>query len=194
MKPGEDVIAFVDAVIDSSRYYVLRIKDPKSSRTTLLGVGFRERDTAFDFKQILNDYVRYVDRMAQADTLSRKREIDEAAAAAEEEDGSGGASSVYSLDLAIKEGMKISIPIKVGAQKKAPTGAGGTRPKGIGLAPPPPPGSTVFAHMPVVAADVAAVDASWASLDWEQQANEKINQQQKPANEGDEEFGDFEEA
>ncbi len=28
-----------------------------------LGVGFRERETAFDFKSCLNEYVKYVDRM-----------------------------------------------------------------------------------------------------------------------------------
>lgn len=59
VKPREDIIAFVDAVIDSSRYFVLRIKDPNSSRSVNIGVGFRERDTAFDFKSSLNEYVRY---------------------------------------------------------------------------------------------------------------------------------------
>jgi len=47
VKAHENITTYVDAVIDSSRYYVLRIKDPKSSRTTLIGIGFRERDQAF---------------------------------------------------------------------------------------------------------------------------------------------------
>ena len=67
VKPGEDVIYFVDAVIDSSRYYVLRLQDRMSTRSLLVGIGFRERDTSFDFKNCLNDYVRYVDRMAAAE-------------------------------------------------------------------------------------------------------------------------------
>lgn len=88
MKPGESITTFVDGVIDSSRYYVLRIKDPKSSRTTLignemhlvsydlsnlfgvLGIGFRERETAFDFKSALNEYIKYVDRLHLAQKLS----------------------------------------------------------------------------------------------------------------------------
>lgn len=74
IKPQESITPFVDGVIDSSRYYVLRIKDPASSRTTLLGVGFREREVAFDFKQALNDYVRYVDRMAAAKAMHLQAE------------------------------------------------------------------------------------------------------------------------
>ena len=35
------------------------MKDPNSSRSTNLGIGFRERETAFDFKSCLNEYVRY---------------------------------------------------------------------------------------------------------------------------------------
>lgn len=74
VKHGENITTFVDAVIDSSRYYVLRLKDPKSSRTTLIGVGFREREQAFDFKNCLNEYVKFVDRMylasKMADSLS----------------------------------------------------------------------------------------------------------------------------
>jgi len=71
--PKGDITPFVDAVIDSSRYYVLRIKDPASTRTTLLGVGFRERETAFDLKNVLNEYVRFVDRMDTAKRLAEMR-------------------------------------------------------------------------------------------------------------------------
>lgn len=67
VQPKGDIMTFVDAVIDSSRYYVVKLKDQSSTRTTLIGIGFREREDAFDFKNILNDYVRYVDRMALAD-------------------------------------------------------------------------------------------------------------------------------
>ena len=70
--PGEDVTTYVDAVIDSSRYFVLRLKDPKSTRTTNIGVGFRERETAFDVKNALNEYVRFIDRMAKAEEIHSK--------------------------------------------------------------------------------------------------------------------------
>jgi hypothetical protein len=60
----------VDGVIDSSRYYAVRIKDPKSNRTTNIGIGFRDREQAFDFKNCLNEYIRYVDRNNLASKLT----------------------------------------------------------------------------------------------------------------------------
>ncbi len=74
VKPKGDITAFVDAVIDSSRYFVIRAKDPKSDRTTMIGVGFREREVAFDFKNALNEYVKYIDRMHMATQIAEKRE------------------------------------------------------------------------------------------------------------------------
>ena len=70
VKPGENILGFVDAVIDSSRYYVVRIKDPKSIRTTLIGIGFREREDAFDLKNSLNEYVKFINRMNLASQLA----------------------------------------------------------------------------------------------------------------------------
>jgi hypothetical protein len=49
-----------------------RIKDPSSTRTMHLGIGFRERDTAFDFKNALNEFVRYIDRMSTAEEMHKK--------------------------------------------------------------------------------------------------------------------------
>ena len=51
-------------------FFLIRVKDPNSSRTVNIGVGFRERETAFDFKSALNEYVRYVDRMALATQMA----------------------------------------------------------------------------------------------------------------------------
>lgn len=51
---------------------ISRIKDPSSTRTIHLGIGFRERDTAFDFKNALNEFVRYVDRMSTAEEMHKK--------------------------------------------------------------------------------------------------------------------------
>lgn len=70
LKVDDSLTTYVDGVIDSSRYYVIRVKDPKSSRTTLIGIGFRERDQAFDFKNALNEYIRYIDRSNLANKLS----------------------------------------------------------------------------------------------------------------------------
>ena len=84
----------MDAVIDSSRYYVIRIKDPKSTRTTLLGIGFRERDEAFDFKTCLNDYVKFINRMDLASQLASTPVSD-----AQYSNNAGGSDSNSFLDM-----------------------------------------------------------------------------------------------
>ena len=50
-----------------------RVKDPQSARSVSIGIGFRERETAFDFKSSLNEYVRYVDRMCTANEMSKEQ-------------------------------------------------------------------------------------------------------------------------
>ena len=49
------------------------MKDPASTRRVPIGIGFRERETAFDFKSALNEYVRYVDRMCTANEMSKEQ-------------------------------------------------------------------------------------------------------------------------
>ena len=57
------VDAVVCAVVDSSRYFVFRCEDAKGRRA-YLGVGFRERDQAYDFKASIDDFVRAARREA----------------------------------------------------------------------------------------------------------------------------------
>jgi hypothetical protein len=40
----------------------------------MVGIGFRERDVAFDFKNSLNEYVRYVERMDLAARMATEAE------------------------------------------------------------------------------------------------------------------------
>ncbi|KAI8477106.1 MAG: hypothetical protein J3K34DRAFT_381840 [Monoraphidium minutum] len=72
----------VEAVADSSRYFVLRVVDPGSGRHAFLGLGFDERGDAFDFTAALADH----ERRAQ-------REIDAAAAAVAAAGGGGAAGA-----------------------------------------------------------------------------------------------------
>ncbi len=44
--------------MDSSRYFVLRVEDPSMKRVAYLGIGFRDRDSAFDFKASLDDFMK----------------------------------------------------------------------------------------------------------------------------------------
>ena len=143
VKPGEDITNFFDAVIDSSRYFVLRLKDPKSARTTNIGIGFREREVAFDVKNALNEYVRFIDRMAKADEMQEK--ADEF-----NDDNDEHEHPLGNLlgDLSLKEGVKIHVSSKFKREKSAKDANSviGTS-MGVGLTPPPAAGSTIFVKL-----------------------------------------------
>lgn len=47
---------FVEAVVDSTRYFVVRVKDAKADREALIGLGFRDREEAGDFRTALAKY------------------------------------------------------------------------------------------------------------------------------------------
>lgn len=46
----------VEAVLDSSRYFVLKIES--DGRHAFIGMGFQERTDAFDFNVTLQDFVK----------------------------------------------------------------------------------------------------------------------------------------
>jgi hypothetical protein len=48
----------VEPVIDSSRYFVVRIVDEQHGRKAFLGMGFQERSEAFDFTVSMQDFER----------------------------------------------------------------------------------------------------------------------------------------
>ncbi|WCJ38303.1 Adaptin ear-binding coat-associated protein 1 [Euphorbia peplus] len=122
----------VESVLDSSRYFVLKIEDGRGKHA-FIGLGFTERNEAFDFNVALSDHEKYV-----------KRE-------SEKESGESSESDTHidihpAVNHRLKEGETIHINVK-------PKPAGGTRmlsaaglsaavpatakPKPLGLAPPP---------------------------------------------------------
>ncbi|XP_002978183.2 adaptin ear-binding coat-associated protein 1 isoform X1 [Selaginella moellendorffii] len=64
----------IERVIDSSRYFVLRIEDNSSgkSRHAFIGIGFRERPQAYDFEAALYDHVNYLNKKKQAEELEQE--------------------------------------------------------------------------------------------------------------------------
>ncbi|CAN0084952.1 unnamed protein product, partial [Phaeothamnion confervicola] len=81
---GRTLAQSVESVTDSSRYFVLRCEDRETKRYAYVGVGFRERSSAFDFKATLDDFVRSVERQQRA------RDMAAAAAAAYSSTAAGG--------------------------------------------------------------------------------------------------------
>jgi adaptin ear-binding coat-associated protein 1/2 len=117
---------FCDPVVDSSRYFCIRIEDAAANRTAHIGLGFRERDDASNFRLALQDYERSLERERVAETLHAKYEEEDVSAKLESQ-------------LTLKEGEKLHIQIKgrpVKEKEAKPKSAGGARP--VLLRKPPP--------------------------------------------------------
>lgn len=64
----------VEAVIDSSRYFVLRIEENIGGRMrhAFIGIGFRERTEAYDFQAALHDHMKYLDKKKTAEEMEQQ--------------------------------------------------------------------------------------------------------------------------
>lgn len=121
---------WVEAVVDSSRYFVIRIVDEQSSRSAHIGMGFRERNDALNFKMSLDDYTRSMKKEAIIE-----KNASHAVESTEESNQDHKESEIQISKLSLKEGEKIHINIK-GHEKKVAH----AKPKsGGGLRKPPPP-------------------------------------------------------
>ncbi|KRZ80058.1 Adaptin ear-binding coat-associated protein 1, partial [Trichinella papuae] len=115
-----------ESVIDSSRYFVIRLQDP-TGRTAQIGLGFADRGDAFDLTVALRDHFRHEEI---ADEI-KKEELAE--------------TNKPKLDLGFKEGETITINI---GKKTAVNSDMRSRPKSSALQQdtvvpillPPPPG------------------------------------------------------
>ncbi|CAG0919495.1 unnamed protein product [Notodromas monacha] len=107
----------VQPVTDSSRYFVIHIKDD-SGQKAYIGIGFADRSDSFDLNVALQDHFKYLKKCQDSDN-------------APEED-------VPQLDLKFKEGQTINIKMNLANPSKSEK----TRVKGTGggILPPPPGG------------------------------------------------------
>lgn len=121
----------VESVLDSSRYFVLRISDD-GDRTAFIGIGFADRGDAFDFNVTLQDHFN---------SLRKDQEIEKSLTAEKP------------LDLQLKEGQTISINLggKLGSKVAAskPRTNVGLGAGGILLPPPPSASGASQSHAPI---------------------------------------------
>lgn len=116
---------WVNPTVDSSRYFVLRISDEKDGREAHIGIGFRERNDALNFKMSLDDYEKTMRKEAMFMENSLAIHDDDNMESAKRENEVQ--TSIVSLDTNLrtfKEGEKIHISIKGREGKprrKAPT-------------------------------------------------------------------------
>ncbi|CEL91766.1 unnamed protein product [Vitrella brassicaformis CCMP3155] len=116
----------IERTVDSSRYFALRIDDGKG-RHAYIGMGFEDRNDAFDFNATLNDF-------------ARRREVER------EEASRPALADLPQRDFRLQEGQKIKVEIKGvrGKSRRKDHHEGSQGGAGIAapLMPPPPAGHT----------------------------------------------------
>ena len=101
---------WVEPVKDSARYFVVRMVDAKAKKQALLGVGFRERNSAFEFQEALNHHFKRVMRLRG---VTLKPEGENIMGGEEEEQTSQTAAVTKSMaDLSLRKPIKLNIPLK----------------------------------------------------------------------------------
>uniref|UniRef100_A0A182JFS4 NECAP PHear domain-containing protein n=1 Tax=Anopheles atroparvus TaxID=41427 RepID=A0A182JFS4_ANOAO len=130
----------IEAVSDSSRYFVLRIQDD-NGRTAFIGLGFGDRSDSFDMNVALQDHFKWVknEEKIEKEKVEPKQQ----------------------LDLGFKEGETIKINMKITKKDGSEVSSRLSSKKtgASGLLPPPPGGNKISppqagspAHQPTVSA------------------------------------------
>ncbi|XP_076901057.1 uncharacterized protein At1g03900-like [Bidens hawaiensis] len=127
INPGQRENA-VEPVLDSSRYFVLKIEDG-TGKHAFIGLGFSERNEAFDFNVALSDHEKYVKRETEKDA------------------GESSDESHINIHPAVNHRLKEGETIRITVKNKPASGAGmlsaaglsggGEKIKPLSLAPPP---------------------------------------------------------
>uniref|UniRef100_A0A0D3ER79 NECAP PHear domain-containing protein n=1 Tax=Oryza barthii TaxID=65489 RepID=A0A0D3ER79_9ORYZ len=86
----------VEPVIDSSRYFVLRVEENIDGRQrhAFIGLGFRERPQAYDFQAALHDHMKYLNKKKTAEEMVQHYE------------------KSSSVDYSLKEGETLVLQLK----------------------------------------------------------------------------------
>lgn len=138
--PSHTIEHWVNLVVDSSRYFAVRIKDSKSGREAFIGVGFRERTDATNFRMSIEDYINSLKREEKAALLQKQFEQSSRGYSSSGENGDANfeKTSIPKSNLSLKEGEKLHINMKssrANPNRSLPKSKNGM----VGLKKPPPP-------------------------------------------------------
>ncbi|KAL3785777.1 hypothetical protein HJC23_007333 [Cyclotella cryptica] len=165
-KPGNQLEHWVVPVVDSSRYFALRIRDPNSGREAFIGIGFRERLDATNFRMSMEDYVNSIRRECKAEELRKKyEESTEENSLKDSEEKTETDQMNSQSHFTLKEGEKIHINIKSSKPrtKRQPMSSSGTGLTGLRL--PPPPASAARSTSDPAPSDAAPSDDEWGDFE-----------------------------
>jgi len=150
---------WVEAVVDSSRYSVVRISDERTGREAHIGIGFRERSDAVNFKMSLQEYENALRREKKAEAMHDEYERSHPSSDGGGADGGSAGSgsgtppggdsltppSTPTLPavskLTLKEGEKIHVKIKGVTDKDPGDGLRKSTPLGLSGRKVPPAGA-----------------------------------------------------
>lgn len=191
---------WVEAVTDSSRYFVIRISDEKRKKEAHVGIGFRERNDALNFKMSLQDYENTMRKEAMISVSASANTAEDCFVPANESSDSAdnNGSVVESVSkLSLKEGEKIHINLKGSSSsvrssrtKKSSTSnaSPSNKPPLLLRKPPPPASSSAVNSSPVV----VNTDALRLSQSYDRGAGASSVAAIAEVETNDDEWGDFE--
>ncbi|EOX94411.1 hypothetical protein QUC31_004526 [Theobroma cacao] len=135
--------SFVEPALDSSRYFVLKIEDGHGKHA-FIGLGFNERNEAFDFNVALSDHEKYVRRENEKETGETSE-----------------SDSHIDIHPAVNHRLKEGETIRINVKNKPSSGtgmlsaaglsgglSGSGKPKPLGLAPPPTGAGKIRSPLP----------------------------------------------
>ncbi|KAL4430811.1 hypothetical protein ABPG75_006067 [Micractinium tetrahymenae] len=123
------LVTAVEPVVDSSRYYVLRIVDRDTQRHAFIGIGFRERNEASDFNAALHEFLQYIKRKRTAEAMRNAYEERLQAAAASEGSAQSTGELPPAVDYSLREAE--SLTLKISAPRRAGSGGFVSKKKGL---------------------------------------------------------------
>ncbi|GLT50248.1 hypothetical protein SLA2020_237460 [Shorea laevis] len=179
----------VEPVIDSSRYFVLRVEENIGGRVrhAFIGIGFRERTEAYDFQAALHDHMKYLNKKRTAEEMEQQFQ------------------NTSSVDYSLKEGETLVLQIKTkggssakskileqGVSSLSIEDKGKQKEAVISIKPPPPPPTPLSPASTVEKAsnNFSQKHSEGASSKEEDRSLESQSTEDIP----DDDFGDFQAA